>query len=367
MAAESALSRWARLGLVGVVAATVAQGSGLAERAYGQAQQPGQPARAADASEEVQGPIINLEFPGGTLREYIAAVQRAAGQETVNVLVPAEAANLPLPPISMKQVSARTALEALRWAFPQRSPHVVRIVPVGGPGSVSPTFAVEYVPTGIVSASGATPPPDRVDVLSIRDLIDPADGGAGLPVEALLTSVEAALALNGTDRKPELRFHEASGLLIVRGTVDQIDIVRDLVDEIQADTKRRRVAARERAQREAEEQFHKRRLDIEIELQERELRAAKEHAARMEQALRHGQASADMVQAAKLEEARQEARMRTLQVERERPGAGRSAARTGTDADEVAELKRTIEMLQMQINMLQAELARAQAEQAKPR
>lgn len=359
----SVLSRWARLGVIGVVAAAAVPTAGIAGETYGQPR----PVQAADWG-KVQGPVVSLDFPGGTLREYVGAVQRAAGKDTVNVLLPAEAADLPLPPISMKDVSARTALEAVQWAFPQMGPHRVDVTPFGSPESGSPTFAVAYMAMG---DRGPVPPsqparPRDVEVFSIRELIEPAEGGDGVPVETLLTSIEAALSLKDVGVAPDLKFHEDSGLLIVRGTGEQIGTVKSLLREIRGDVQQRRGIARERQRREAEERFHEKKLDIEIDLQEKEVRAAKDRVALVRKLEEQGQVGAHELREAKLDEARQEARMRMLMVERERPSVGRSGRGADAGAGDAGDLAQIIQMLQARVAALEAELAKSKDGQRKP-
>lgn len=367
MATGSVLPRWARLGVIGVVAAAAVQGGGLAPRVHGQTQ----PTRmSTNLWSAVQGPVISLEFPGGTMREYVAAVQRAAGKETVNVLLPAEAADLPLPPISMKEVTARTALEALQWAFPVMGPSRVEITPIGAPEAGAPTFAIAYRrdQTFVPGPGGTSVPMNAaggVEVFSIRELVDPAEGEAeAIPVETLLTSIEAALSVGNLGTEPELRFHEESGLLILRGAPNHIMTVRSLLKAIREDAERRRSVARERARRSAEERFNEKRLDIEIALQEKEVQAAKDRLAFVRESEIKGAVGAHEVREAALEAARQEARMRLLMLERERPTAGRSAR--GADAGDLGDLAQIIQVLQARVTALEAELAKSKDGERKP-
>src|SRR5688500_8384466 len=75
-----------------------------------------QPAAAPNVP-KTSGPVVSIDFAGGTVNDFIGAVQKAAAPAAVNVIRPAEAAAVPAPPISLRNVTVQTALEALRWAF----------------------------------------------------------------------------------------------------------------------------------------------------------------------------------------------------------------------------------------------------------
>jgi len=126
------------------------------------AQQPGVPTRAqpeptpttptsasAAAREGARPPmpIIDVEFAGGTLQEFVKAVQKAAiesaAKTPVNVMIPSEAANIAIPAISLKRVSADTALSTLQYAFGMQQLHARNMTNQGDEGL---TFAIQHFP-----------------------------------------------------------------------------------------------------------------------------------------------------------------------------------------------------------------------------
>src|SRR5436309_2083882 len=73
---------------------------------------------------------FNLDFPGGTPEQLVRAIEKASGKP-VNVVIPAEYADVKLPPVRMKEATVPQLFQALTQASPKTT--VVR--PFGGPES----------------------------------------------------------------------------------------------------------------------------------------------------------------------------------------------------------------------------------------
>ena len=93
-------------------------------------------------------PIIDVEFAGGSVQEFVSAIQKAATQSAaktpVNVMVPSEAAEVPLPAVSLKRVSAETALQTLQYAFGNQGPFQLRSDNMTRDGDEGLTFALQF-------------------------------------------------------------------------------------------------------------------------------------------------------------------------------------------------------------------------------
>jgi type II secretory pathway component GspD/PulD (secretin) len=79
-------------------------------------------------------------------------------------------------------------------------------------------------------------------VLSLNGVTKPAwaNGGPdGLPVETVLTAVETAIMMAGQDEQnpPTMRFHRESGLLIVKGTPEQLSTAGQVVESLSVDVR----------------------------------------------------------------------------------------------------------------------------------
>src|SRR5262252_2235153 len=75
------------------------------------AQAQSQPA-AQDEQATLNGRTLSVDFPGGTLLDFVHAVQKAAGG--LNVIAPPGSETVRLGPASLKNVTPYNALEAAR-------------------------------------------------------------------------------------------------------------------------------------------------------------------------------------------------------------------------------------------------------------
>jgi len=402
MQRTSLLSKLVKIGAIGVVAAAAAKGTPtLASqpdqprpvRGGGQpaqpSPQPGQPA-ANPLAGEPSGPVFSVQFPGGTVEEYVAAVQAAAKGQAVNVLVPEEASRVVLPRISLRDVNVGTALEAIRWAFPEGSEHRFGVEPFG---ENRQAYAFRYQRTR--GAASPFPPGQpqmqmvgpaaTVAVYSLRDLTNPPQTEEGriepVSAEILLTAVEAALnlAARGEDG-PELRYHEESGLLIVKGQQDQVQTVRMLLDAIRTDAHMRWATARDIARSEAQRQYRRQRLELEVEMQQNEVRAAEQRLARLSELSKSGAISSEELLGAEHELKREMGRLRLVELELSapegsqppapRPSGGRPAAGGPSPAPDdnatTAVLLQTIADLQRRLAELESERAKSRPRDNNP-
>ena len=74
-----------------------------------------QPSRATDAPAQAEAPKLtkfNLDFPGGTPGELVAAIQKATGRP-LNAIIPTEFAGQKLPPLKMNGVDVAELFHAL--------------------------------------------------------------------------------------------------------------------------------------------------------------------------------------------------------------------------------------------------------------
>jgi hypothetical protein len=280
------------------------------------------------------GPLVTFAFPGGTIADFVKAIQKAAEPAAVNISVAADAAPIPVPPVEYRQVAVSSALDALPAATRGRAILDVRQVGdvAGGSGvyaiSLSPSFMPPGQPFSAVVGDRPT-----VQAFSIRQLIDPPADGPGaapIPVESVLAAVDAAIALGTTDLQgapepPQVKFHRDSGVLIVRGTQDQIISIKNLLDTMHQDLAARTRAAHEAAERAgllrraaAEREQALRQATVKLDLQRQELELAEAAHERARSLVETGQASQDELIRAKAELARRRAELQMAQLEVQR-------------------------------------------------
>lgn len=241
------------------------------------------------SSDQKFGPMLSVNFGGGTLEAYLVALQKAAGDKAVNVVVPAAAKKVVLPPIVLRDVTLYTALSAVRSAFEENSEHQFNVRPVGT--EEDGTFAIEYmrvdrtsgqtVPMGGGRVMQVPGPAKRLEVYSIRDLIDPPAGADGTPqakvaYESILSAVDAAMGMFDEKEPPKLLFHKETGLLLVSGTKYQTEVVDNLIGRIRDDLQRRWGEERSSKKQNAEQLRRAAIAKSELQIAEKELALAEE-------------------------------------------------------------------------------------------
>jgi hypothetical protein len=223
------------------------------------AQETAQPPRPSSTQPRPQtppdrapAPRINVEFPGGAVRDYVRAVREAAKPANVNVIAPESVLSATIDEISLRDVTIDTAVRAIEWAITPRG--VVAVQPID-----TSTFGIiDNTPTWPIhpqapNAAPAPKPQPMLQVLSLRDLVermpgDPEDAPMTVPADVVLTAVRTAIESDPAGGEPaELKYHADSGLIIVRGTAQQVNAATSVLDRMQTDLRTRRNAAREAA------------------------------------------------------------------------------------------------------------------------
>lgn len=200
-------------------------------------------------NQQAEDKLVSLDFPGGTLGEFVQHLQRAAG--IVNVLLVDDARAWPVPPIRVSKVQVAQALKAVEQAT-WTEDGKIDLRPSNGRGEPIWTIRVER------RTKKAPPPDEQVLVVSLTELTqpapgDPADAPVTLRPETVLTAIEAGS--KDFVGVPELRFHRESGLLFVKGDVQQLSLVREVMGNLERDVStRRNRAAQARAQSRVQEQ-----------------------------------------------------------------------------------------------------------------
>lgn len=169
--------------------------------------------------------LLTFEFDGGPLQEYLGYIERASG---VNILVSKVAADLELPAVSLKRVSPHSAvylLEGQRFETSQ-GVYELDLDMIGGRGDEAMLYRIDADSKSRVSV--AQPVPTATHSWSIADLLH-----GGLKPEEILTAIETVIELTpGGDNEPQIRFHEATGLIMVRGTTEHLSAIDDALDEM---------------------------------------------------------------------------------------------------------------------------------------
>jgi hypothetical protein len=166
-------------------------------------------------------PTFSIDFPGGTVAEYLAAIRKAF--PGANIVGSAGLEKYTIPPITLTHVTIHGALEPLEIIVKPPSANTPRVrVMIDndvasvwldsfiGPGQ----FVREHAPLQTLVWNSK--------VLTMRGTVTVPD---------ITGAIDTALSVF-TDPKPEVRIHEQTGILVVRGTEAQLDAAREVIDQL---------------------------------------------------------------------------------------------------------------------------------------
>jgi hypothetical protein len=179
---------------------------------------------------------FNLDFPGGTPRELVAAIQRATGKP-LNAIIPDEDAHMQLPPLKMNNVDADQLFEALKLAS-ARTEAFVTGTTYGGFGGPIPSWQQKITSCGFRTAG--KPTDDSiwyfyVDKLGGPPLI-PSKAcrfyalapylDRGLTVDDITTAIQTGWKMLGDSAStPNISFHKETKLLIAVGEPSKLETI----------------------------------------------------------------------------------------------------------------------------------------------
>lgn len=153
---------------------------------------------------------VSFTFPGGTLKEYVALVKEKFGNQAQIILAP-DIEGFTIDPVEFESVSAFAPMQLL----PPLANGQIEVDVVGGIWRVAP-------------------PPFHTRVFSVRKFIRTKSGEPQEEaIRALISAVEATLAL-GSQSIPniKIKIHPETGLLLVSGTQQQVEIVEEIVSQL---------------------------------------------------------------------------------------------------------------------------------------
>ena len=195
----------------GVVAVTLVVGSLAAWP------QSSNPSVGQDESIFRSTPVFNLSFTGGTVGDYIRAVQDTAEELNI-VMIDREHLidNMEMPPVDLKRVSAAVALNLIagHTVVVEDEYRQIGIETISGDGS--PIYRIAATRTRH-QFSG---PPDATRVFSIADVAEKK-----ITADSVLTAVEVALATSNALDDVKMQFHEGTRLLIVKGREADLNVI----------------------------------------------------------------------------------------------------------------------------------------------
>jgi hypothetical protein len=169
---------------------------------------------------------LDLEFPGGTVKEYVDQLREARPDGAANVLVMPDARDLKVPPVTLLAVTVEAAVQALEGTY---------TLPDGRRADID------------VSSYTIGDSPDLVMKIQADYEIREAESSVwsvdealmhGQTAEELLGAIEAVLSV--FPDKAKVSYHPPTRLLIARGPGEQLDLVREAIEALTDGAERRR-------------------------------------------------------------------------------------------------------------------------------
>ncbi len=168
--------------------------------------------------------LISVKFAGGTVTDYVKALVKEAG--TINVVVALEAAEVPMPPVTLTKVTVSAAIDLVDGRSASPPGRFIKL-----DVRHMPQYAEEALPTYQISAKGyqTERPRRKPSVSTIANLLR----GDTFDADDVLAAVETALDILQSTDEPIIRFHKETGLLIARGDPQQLSTIDDVLEQLQ--------------------------------------------------------------------------------------------------------------------------------------
>jgi hypothetical protein len=194
-------------------------------------------------------PHFDLNFPGGTPRELVKAVEKATGKP-LNTIIPEEYADLKIPAVSVKSMTVAQLFEVLIQASKKTERFIVldpRDRSIGGNGSdvfaydSTYGFRTEGVPAensiwyfywdrGDRSVARAPWQVISSTVCKFYQLEPYLE--AGYTVEDITTAVETSWKMLGVTKPPQITYHKDTKVLIAVGEEDKVKLIGDVLKQL---------------------------------------------------------------------------------------------------------------------------------------
>lgn len=231
--------------------------------------------------------LIDIDFPGGTVAEYITAV-RSVAAFPINIVASPEIAATRIGPIQLRSAVGSVvvgAIPTVQIDASERGQITFQSIANSGIGadsymlgfSQSPFF--QRVPSTSVQS-------ERIDLVSTYPISSlttaPSndEGAKTIKQDDLTRAVEAVLRLASSSEPATILVHAETGLLVVQGTSDQHRLTGEVLSQLRTELDQKRSIERERteAARRSKEVLSKRDDRIrylEVQIQDAQSRIAK--------------------------------------------------------------------------------------------
>lgn len=303
---------------------------------------------------------ISLKFAGGTVADYVKAVQaqRAGKDNPVNVILSPGVDRIAVNPIEFNLVSVDTAMRLLERVA-EVSPGQLRAERISG-DAMSSTFA-------ITQRSGDAAAYDQdLEVLSIALLTNPTVDGSPRPElaikpDVILSAVE--LALPKGEQPARVKYHEEARLLVLQGSPRATNAVHQVIKTMIDDQRQRLGDAGFSLRQMIESKARVERSQIQANRKEAELAASQRKFEQLSKLAQQGSVSDTEVQEARSQVGQAEASLLSARSELQEATAlsellakSNTSAKPDSTSDDLASLRKLVEDQAAQIKALTEEL-----------
>lgn len=168
--------------------------------------------------------LVSMKFPGGSVADYVIALKKAAGN--VNIIAAIETGEVSMPAVDLTNASLDSALSVLDGRTAQLPDRHIKLQ-LRTDGTGKPNEQSVYTVEALVQGR-------LVDghiiqrVWSVKAILD-----EGTKANDLLTAIQTSLDLLNDAVKPaQLKFHEATALIIARANPNQIDAIEQIIGQM---------------------------------------------------------------------------------------------------------------------------------------
>lgn len=327
---------------------------------HAQSEPPRQNEKDPATATRVAPVTISLKFAGGTVADYVKAVQaqRAGKDNPVNVILSPGVERIAVNPIEFNLVSVDTAMRLLERVA-EVPPGQLRAERISG-DAMSSTFAINQ------RSADRTSSEQELEVLSIAQLTNPTVDGVARPElaikpDVILSAVE--LALPTGEEPARVKYHEESRLLILQGSPRATNAVHQVIKTMIDDQRQRLGDAGVSLRQMIESKARVERSQIQVNRKEAELAALQAKLDRLSKLAQQGNVSDTEVQEARSQVDQAEASLLTARSELQEATAlaellakSSVAARPDNTSGELASLRKLVEEQAAQIKALNDEL-----------
>jgi hypothetical protein len=183
-------------------------------------------------------PKFDLDFPGGTPKDLVKAVEKAT-EKPLNAVIPDDCRDLEIPAFSVKTITVAQLFQTLLLAS-QKSDHYMEHLLDGNISHTSHTSSYGFRTEGPLNKnsiwyfywdkqpSAEQPIPHTVcNFYQLEPYLK-----AGYKVDDITTAVETAWKMLGITKLPQISYHKDTKVLIAVGDADNIKAIDDVLKQL---------------------------------------------------------------------------------------------------------------------------------------